>query len=165
MFVFALLVPAFAFAAGYVHYPLEQARQLANKELEEKTGIPEYFPETITIKANEIYKNPVSPDKNDTANKPGTLYLNPDTWERNVLVYGKPWDLDKKSGYNRYLGYARSKEPVTNVLHPFDTAVKNLDDYCWVEKPWEFKVVQNKYGIKWNTFDDQSYLNPELFRA
>ena len=153
-------------AAGYVHHPLDKARELANKELEEKTSYKDYFPETITLEAKDIYKHPYDASKNDTVNKPGTaLSLNPDAWARNVLVYGKPWDYDKPSGYNRYLGYARSKEPVTNVLHPFDTAVRDLDDYCWVERPWSFKVVEQKYKIKYNSFDEMSYSDPSLFRA
>lgn len=56
--------------------------------------------------------------------------------ERNLIVYGEPYNFDNATGRNRYLGYTMQDTPFTNYLFRNDvTSSTGLWDRIWVPNP------------------------------
>ncbi len=125
----------------------EEARQLANQEIERDFGCPDYF-ETKNVQAK---------------------YLNEDTWKgRLVFAYGQPYQFHPDTGFHRFLGYSMGGTPFTNIHFPIEVWGRNyLEDYNWIEEPRRNIRVQDKVKseggtIKQNYFNNQSILRESM---
>ncbi len=123
---------SFAEEEDYIPKTVEEAVYLANKEIEEKYHIPNYY---------------------------DISQVNKEVWEKyGTIVYGSPHG-DVKNGMHRYLGYTPDGMPYGNPVFPRDDWTGGyFDDRNWIEAPWDNPETQSR-GAKRNPFnfngDDQ----------
>lgn len=137
----------------------EEAVEAANRDLVTIYGIPE---------GSEFYKEKKFTNSIEVDGKTKKVndMLAKGEWEDgkfgSILVYGKPYEKDSKTGRHRYLGYTLGEDPFTNILHPDDRKVDwKFEDIadpgeyrktgeCWIFKPWEL----SDYKLNMNVSDD-----------
>jgi hypothetical protein len=84
---------------------------------------------------------------------------------RNLIVYGEPFEIDAKTGRNRYLGYTMEDTFFTNYLFRNDaTSPIGLYNRNWIEDPKNNPDTKNEPKIKdsQGDFDNNPYYEESI---